>query len=91
LERSKGNVIVVHERNGTRFALTGVGNKVDKLLGHEVEVTGTLKLAASTAEAGWSRQGTDSIDATPTIDGYPLRIEKVRTDVSISNRCQDPE
>jgi len=92
LERSKGNVIVVRERDGTRFALTGVGNKVDKLVGHKVEVTGTLKLAPSTAGVGFSRQGTDSSDVAPAIDGYPLRIENVRTDVvSISDHFQDPE
>lgn len=92
LERSQSNVVVVHGRNGARFALTGVGNKVDKLIGHKVEVTGTLKLAPSTAGLGSSRQGTDSSDATSAFDGYLLRIESVRTDVvSISNYCQDPE
>jgi hypothetical protein len=92
LERSKGHVVVVHERNGTRVALIGVGNKVDKLLGHKVEVTGTLMLTPRTTGVDSPRQGMDSTLATPAIDGYPLKIENVRTDVvSVSNHCEDPE
>lgn len=81
LEHSQGNYVVVEDRTTTRFALIGVGNKISKLLGHEVEVTGTLILTPSP----------DSTDATP-VDGHPLRIENARSDVvSIADHCRTPQ
>ena len=78
LEHAQGNYVVVEDRTTTRFALIGVGNKIGKLLGHEVEVTGTLMLTPSP----------DSTDATH-VDGHPLPIENARSDVvSIADHCR---
>jgi len=91
LERSQGNYVVIQKKTGTRFTLVGVGNKVEKLIGHEVEITGTLELAPSTADSLSSKEP-DSANVTPVMDQPPLKIENVRTDiVSIANHCQAPK
>jgi len=88
LERSHGNYVVIHKKTGARFTLVGVGNKVEKLLGHEVEITGTLEMAPSTADS-LSSSEPDSANVTHVTDEPPLKIENVRTDiVSIANHCQ---
>ena len=79
LEHAQGNYVVVEDRTTTRFVLMGVGNKISKLLGDEIEVTGTLAPTPDTTGAGSSRP----------VDGYPLRIENARSDVvSIADHCR---
>jgi hypothetical protein len=43
LRSERGNYILIADRTGTIYALQGVGNKLDRFLRKEVEVTGESK------------------------------------------------
>ena len=42
LELVGEDYVVIQNRTHSRFLLTGVGNKIARLVGHEVEVTGAM-------------------------------------------------
>lgn len=89
LNGERGNYIVVEDNSGSVYVLKGVGNKLDNYLHHEVEVKG--KMLPGTIKTGVrpEKAGSNPSDTVHGVDGVPLRVANVETDVrTISKHCK---
>jgi len=89
LDGERGNYIVVEDNSGIVYVLKGVGNKLDGYLRHEVEVKG--KLLPGTVKTGVrpEKSGSNPADTVHGVDGVPLRVADVQTDVhSVAKHCK---
>jgi len=89
LDGERGNYIVVEDNSGAVYVLKGVGNKLDNYLHHEVEVKG--KMLPGTMKTGVrpEKAGSNPSDTVHGVDGVPLRVGNVDTDVrTISKHCK---
>jgi hypothetical protein len=89
LDGDRGNYVVVEENSGSVYVLKGVGNKLDSYLRHEVEVKG--KILPGTIKTGVrpEKAGSNPSDTVHGVDGVPLRVANVQTDLrTISRNCK---
>jgi hypothetical protein len=89
LDGQRGNYIVVEDKTGLVYVLKGVGNKLDAQLHHEVEVKGRLRAGTIKTGVNPAKSGSNPSDTEHGIDGVPLEVTNVQTDVrSISKHCK---
>lgn len=89
LDGERGNYIVVEDKTSMVYALKGVGNKLDKQLHHEVEVKGTALPGRIKTGVRPEKAGSNPSDTTHGVDGVPLQITNVETDVrTIAKHCK---
>lgn len=89
LSRSRGNYLVVEDKTGLVYALKGVGSKLNGQVGHEVEVTGSLQPGTVKTGVRDTKDGSNPSDTIHGVDGTPLQVNNVDTDVrTISKHCK---
>jgi hypothetical protein len=89
LRSERGNYILIENDTGLVYALKGVGNKLHDQLRHEVEVKGRLRPGLSKTGTRPEKAGSNPADTVHGIDGVPLQVNDVQTDVRvIANRCK---
>ena len=89
LDGQRGNYIVVEDKTGLVYVLKGVGNKLDSQLRHEVEVKGQLRSGIIKTGVNPSKAGSNPSDTAHGVDGVPLEVANVQTDVrTISKKCK---
>ena len=89
LDGQRGNYIVVEDKTGLVYVLKGVGNKLDSQLRHEVEVKGQLRSGIIKTGVNPSKAGSNPSDTTHGVDGVPLEVANVQTDIrTISKKCK---
>ena len=89
LEGQRGNYIVVEDGSGAVYVLKGVGNKLDRQLHHEVEVKGKTLPGSIKTGVRSEKSGSNPSDTVHGIDGVPLQVANVQTDVrTISKQCK---
>jgi hypothetical protein len=89
LEGQRGNYIMVEDKTGLVYVLKGVGNKLDGQLRHEVEVKGRLRSGLIKTGVNPSKSGSNPSDTAHGVDGVPLEVADVQTDVrTISKHCK---
>jgi hypothetical protein len=84
LEGQRGNYIMVEDKTGLVYVLKGVGNKLDGQLRHEVEVKGRLRSGLIKTGVSPSKSGSNPSDTAHGVDGVPLEVADVQTDVARS-------
>jgi len=89
LTQSRGNYLLVEDKTGLAYTLKGVGTKLNGMVGHEVEVTGQMRPGTVKTGVRPSKEGSNPSDTIHGIEGTPLEIKDVRTDVkTISQHCK---
>jgi len=80
---------VVEDKTGLVYVLKGVGNKLDSKLHHEVEVKGQLRSGTIKTGINPSKSGSNPSDTAHGVDGVPLQVANVQTDIrTISKSCK---
>ncbi len=88
LSRSRGNYLVVENKTGLVYVLQGVGDKLDSRQGQTVEVTGQSHPGSIKTGVRSAKSGSNPSDAVHGVDGVPLRVADVNSDVkTISKKC----
>ena len=88
LSTSRGNYIVVEDKTGLAYVLKGVADKVATKVGHEVEATGQLHPGTVKTGVRSSKSGSNPSDTVHGVDGVPIQIANVDTDVKVvANKC----
>jgi hypothetical protein len=88
LTRSRGNYVVVEDKTGLAYVLKGVSNKVATKVGHEVEATGQLHPGTVKTGVRSTKDGSNPSDTVHGVDGVPLQIANVDTDVkTVADKC----
>jgi hypothetical protein len=89
LDGQRGNYIVVEDKTGLVYVLKGVGNKLDSHLHHQVEVKGRERPGIIKTGVNPSKSGSNPSDTAHGIDGVPLEVADVQTDVrTIAKHCK---
>ncbi|MCU1296001.1 MAG: hypothetical protein JWO91_279 [Acidobacteriaceae bacterium] len=88
LNSSRGNYIVAEDKTGMTYVLRGVGNKLDSKVNHEVQVTGTLEPGSQKTGIRSQKQGSNPADTVHGVDGTPLYVSDVSTDVKTVGKCK---
>ena len=89
LQGSRGNYVLIEDQSSLVYVLKGVGNKLDRQLRHEVEVKGTVLPGTIKTGVRPEKSGSNPSDTVHGVDGVPLRVENVQTDIrTISNKCK---
>jgi hypothetical protein len=89
LQGQRGNYIVVEDETSLVYALKGVGNKLDSYLDHEVEVKGRTLPGTIKTGVNPSKLGSNPSDTEHGVDGLPLLVTDVQTDVhTIAKHCK---
>jgi len=89
LDRSRGNYVLVEEQSNLPYVLKGVGSKLDKLVHHQVEVKGRILPGSIKTGIRSEKAGSNPSDTVHNVDGTPLQVANVQTDVrTIANRCK---
>jgi hypothetical protein len=89
LDGQRGSYIVVEDKTGLVYALTGVGNKLNGQLHHEVEVKGKIRSGTIKTGVNPNKAGSNPSDTEHGVDGVPLQVANVQTDVrTISKSCK---
>jgi len=89
LDGQRGNYIVVEDKTGLVYVLKGVGNKLDSHLHHEVEVKGRVRSGIIKTGVNPTKAGSNPSDTARGIDGVPLEVADVQTDVrTIAKHCK---
>ena len=85
----RGSYIVVEDKTGLVYALTGVGNKLNGQLHHEVEVKGKIRSGTIKTGVNPNKAGSNPSDTEHGVDGVPLQVANVQTDVrTMSKSCK---
>ncbi|HTZ95721.1 MAG TPA: hypothetical protein VMB18_04950 [Terriglobales bacterium] len=88
LNRSRGNYLVVEDKTGLVYALRGVGDKVNGLVGHEVEATGQLHPGSMKTGVRSAKAGSNPADTVHGVEGVPLQVADVSKDVrQVAKKC----
>jgi hypothetical protein len=88
LNRSRGNYIVVEDKTGLAYVLKGVGDKVATKVGSEVEVSGQLHPGSVKTGTRSTKTGSNPSDTVHGVDGVPIQIANVDTDVkTVAKKC----
>ena len=89
LDGERGNYIVVEDKTGLVYVLKGVGNKLDSKLHHEVEVKGQIRPGTIKTGVNPTKSGSNPADTAHGVDGVPLQVANVRTDIlTLSKSCK---
>lgn len=89
LDGQRGNYILIEDNTGLVYALKGVGNKLDGLLHHQVEVKGWVRSGIIKTGINPSKSGSNPSDTIHGIDGVPLEVANVQTGVrAVSKHCK---
>jgi hypothetical protein len=73
LRSQRGNYILIENRTGTIYALQGVGNKLQRFLRKEIEVTGENKPGSVKTGVRPEKAGSNPSDTVRGVDGVPLQ------------------
>lgn len=88
LDGQRGNYILVENNTNMVYVLRGVGNKLDNLLHHEVEVKGRVLPGRIKTGVRPEKAGSNPSDTVHGVDGVPLQVVNVQTDMhTISKHC----
>jgi hypothetical protein len=88
LTRDRGNYVLVEDKTGLAYVLKGVSNKVTTKVGHEVEATGQLHPGTVKTGVRSTKDGSNPSDTVHGVDGVPLQIANVDTDVkTVADKC----
>jgi len=79
----RGNYILIENRTGMVYALQGVGNKMQRFLRKEVEVTGESKPGSVKTGIRPEKAGSSPSDTVHGVDGVPLEVKNIDTDIRI--------
>ncbi len=88
LNHSRGNYVVAEDRTGMTYVLRGVGNKLDKKVNHEVEVTGTLEAGSQKTGVRSEKDGSNPADTVHGVDGTPLFVSDVNASIKAIGKCK---
>ena len=89
LDGQRGNYILVEDKTGLVYVLKGVGNKLDSHLHHEVEAKGRVRSGIIKTGVNPSKSGSNPSDTAHGVDGVPLEIADVQTDVrTVAKHCK---
>lgn len=83
LNGQRGNYILVEDKTGLVYVLKGVGNKLNKQLHHEVEVKGRIRSGTTKTGVNPTKSGSNPSDTAHGVDGVPLQVADVNTDIHI--------
>lgn len=85
----RGNYILIENRTGAIYALQGVGNKLQRYLRKEVEVTGESKPGSVKTGVRPEKAGSSPSDTVHGVDGVPLQVKDIEKDIRIvSQHCK---
>ena len=89
LRGERGNYIVIEDGSSAVYVLKGVGNKLDRYRRHEVEVKGKILPGLVKTGVRPEKEGSNPSDTVHGIDGTPLQVENVDTDIHlVSKQCK---
>jgi hypothetical protein len=89
LNSNRGNYIVVEDSTGLVYALRGVGDKLNRQVGHEVEVTGQLHPGQMKTGVRSTKTGSNPSDTVHGVEGVPLQVADVTKDVrTVAKHCK---
>ena len=83
LRSERGNYILIADRTGMVYALQGVGNKLNRFLRKEVEVTGESKPGSVKTGIRPEKAGSNPSDTVHGVDGVPLEVKNIDSDIRI--------
>ena len=83
LRSERGNYILIADRTGMVYALQGVGNKLNRFLRREVEVTGESKPGSVKTGIRPEKEGSNPSDTVHGVDGVPLEVKDINSDIRI--------
>jgi hypothetical protein len=83
LRSERGNYILIADRTGMVYALQGVGNKLNRFLRKEVEVTGESKPGTIKTGIRPEKAGSNPSDTVHGVDGVPLEVKDIGKDIRI--------
>jgi hypothetical protein len=83
LRSERGNYILIVDRTGMVYALQGVGNKLNRFLRKEVEVTGESKPGSVRTGVRPEKAGSNPSDTVHGVDGVPLEVKDIDSDIRI--------
>lgn len=85
----RGNYILIENRTGAIYALQGVGNKLQRYLRKDVEVTGESKPGSVKTGVRPEKAGSSPSDTVHGVDGVPLQVKDIEKDIRIvSQHCK---
>jgi hypothetical protein len=82
----RGNYILIEDRTGAVYALQGVGNRLQRYLRKEVEVTGESKPGSVRTGVRPDKAGSNPSDTVHGVDGVPLQVKNIQKDIRIVSR-----
>jgi hypothetical protein len=88
LNHSRGNYVVAEDKTGMTYVLRGVGNKLDKQVSHEVEVTGSLEAGSQKTGVRSQKDGSNPADTVHGVDGTPLFVSDVKAGIKTVGKCK---
>lgn len=83
LDGQRGNYIVVEDKTGLVYVLKGVGNKLNKQVHHQVEVTGRIRPGTTKTGVNPTKSGSNPADTAHGVDGVPLEVADVNNDIRV--------
>jgi hypothetical protein len=83
LRTERGNYILTENKTGMIYALQGVGNKLNRFLRKEVEVTGEAKPGSVRTGVRPEKAGSNPSDTVHGVDGVPLQVKDIDKDIRI--------
>jgi hypothetical protein len=83
LRTERGNYILAENKTGMIYALQGVGNKLNRFLRKEVEVTGEAKPGSVRTGVRPEKAGSNPSDTVHGVDGVPLQVKDIDKDIRI--------
>jgi hypothetical protein len=86
LRSERGNYILIADRTGMVYALQGVGNKLNRFLRKEVEVTGESKPGSIKTGIRPEKAGSNPSDTVHGVDGVPLEVKDIGKDIRIVDK-----
>jgi len=88
LRGQRGNYILIEDRTSQVYVLKGVGNKLESQRRHEVEVKGTILPGRIKTGVNPDKAGSNPADTVHGVDGVPLQVADVKTDVRTIGKCK---
>jgi len=89
LDGDRGNYVLVQDNTSMVYVLKGVGNTLDSYLHQDVEVKGRMLTGTIKTGVRPEKTGSNPSDTVHGIDGVPLQVADVQTDIrTISKHCK---
>lgn len=83
LRSERGNYILIADGTGAVYAVQGVGNKFNRFLRKEVEVTGESKPGSVKTGIRPEKEGSNPSDTVHGVDGVPLEVKNIDSGIRI--------